>query len=63
VKKPKASDYQDMVQALILHAASEYKCLIATEDVFPDMATQNKWAKKAWKDACAAADERYKLAD
>jgi len=39
MKKPKASDYQDVVQALILRAASEYECLIATEDVFPDMAT------------------------
>ena len=62
-KKPKASDYQDVVQALILRAASEYECLIATEDAFPDTATRNKWAKKAWKNACAAADEKYELAD
>ena len=62
-KKPKASDYQDVVQALILRAASEYESSIATEDAFPDTATQHKWAKRAWKNTCAVANEKYELVD
>ncbi len=62
-KKPKASDYKDVVQALIFRAASEYECLVATECAFPDTAMRNKWAKKAWKNACIAADENYELSD
>ena len=62
-KKPKASDYQDVVQALILRAASEYKSSIATEDAFPDTATRHKWAKRAWKNACVVANEKYELVD
>jgi len=52
-----------VVQALIFYAVSEYECLVATEDAFPDTATQNKWVKKAWKNACAAADKKYESAD
>ena len=62
-KKPKASDYEDIVQALILRAASEYECLVVTQDAFPDTAIRNKWAKKVWKNACVAAEEKYDLVD
>ncbi len=58
-KKPKASDYKDVVQVLILHVASEYECLVATECAFPDTVMRNK----AWKNACIAADENYELSD
>jgi len=62
-KNPKASDYEDVANALILRAASEYECLIATEDAFPDMAKRNKWARKTWKGACAAAGEHFEITD
>lgn len=62
-RKPKASDYVDVVHALILRAASEYESLIVTRDAFPDTAMQNKWAKLAWKNAGLAADESYPLLD
>lgn len=62
-KNPKASDYEDVAHALILRAASEYECFISTDDAFPDTAKRNKWAKKTWKSACAAANEHYEISD
>lgn len=63
-RKPKASDYIDVVQALILRAASEYESLISTRDAFPDTAKKNKWARLAWKNAGLAAQEMsYPLLD
>lgn len=46
-KKPKASDYDDTVQALILRAASKYEALVSTQDSFPDTILRLKWARKA----------------
>ena len=43
-KKPKASDYEDIVQALILRAASQYEALVSTQDSFPDTTQRLKWA-------------------
>jgi hypothetical protein len=62
-KKPKAADYEDIVNALIVRAAAEYESLISTKDAFPDTATRNKWAKKCWINAGIDADERYVLTD
>jgi len=62
-KNPKASNYEDVVHALILRAASEYECFISTDDAFPDTAKRNKWAKIAWKSACAAANEHYEISE
>ena len=62
-RKPKASDYVDVVNALILRAASEYESLISTRDAFPDTAKKNKWARLAWKNAGLAAKEMYPLLD
>jgi hypothetical protein len=62
-KKPKAADYEDIVNALIVRAASEYESLISTKDAFPDTATRNKWAKKCWTNAGNVADEHYVLTD
>jgi hypothetical protein len=62
-KKPKAADYEDIVNALIVRAASEYEALISTKNSFPDTATRNKWAKKCWTNAANAADEHYMLTD
>ena len=62
-RKPKASNYVDVVNALILRAASEYESLISTKDAFPDTAKKNKWARLAWKNAGLAAKEMYPLLD
>lgn len=62
-RKPKAGDYIDVVNALIIRAASEYESFVSTKDAFPDTAKRNKWAKLAWKNAGLAADEQYPLLD
>lgn len=62
-RKPKASDYVDVVHALVLRAASEYESFISTKDAFPDTSKKNKWAKLAWKNAGLAAEETYPLLD
>lgn len=62
-KKLKASDYEDVVRAIILRAASEYESLVSTADALPDTAKRFKWAQQAWKNACAVAEESYKLTD
>lgn len=62
-KKPKASDFIDVVHALIIRAASEYECMICTKDAFPDTAKRNKWVKICWTNAGRLADENYTLID
>lgn len=62
-KKPKASDYVDVVHALIIRAASEYESYISTKDAFPDTGKRNKWARLSWKNAGLAAGEEYPLLD
>ncbi|KAF9470582.1 hypothetical protein BDN70DRAFT_901991 [Pholiota conissans] len=39
LKKPKASDFIDIIQALIIHTTFKYESLISTKDAFPDTAT------------------------
>ena len=62
-KRPKASDYEDVVEALILRAAFEYESLISTINAFPGTTLRHKWANQAWKNAGLDADENYKLTD
>ena len=62
-KKPKASDYEDIVQALILRAASQYEALVSTQDSFPDTAQRLKWARKSWSDANNNAGHEYEITD
>jgi hypothetical protein len=62
-KKPKASDYEDIVQALILRAASQYEALVTTQDSFPDTPLRLKWAHKSWSDANNDAGYEYEITD
>ncbi|KAF8960928.1 hypothetical protein BDZ97DRAFT_1760386 [Flammula alnicola] len=62
-KKLKASDFEEVVRALILRAASEYESLVSTSDALPDTAKRFKWARQSWKNACLAAEEPYKITD
>jgi hypothetical protein len=62
-KKPKASDYEDVVHALILRAASQYEASVSTQDSFPDTTQRLKWARKSWSDANNDADLEYEITD
>ncbi|KAF8950927.1 hypothetical protein BDZ97DRAFT_1933152 [Flammula alnicola] len=62
-KKLKASDFEEVVRALILRAASEYESLVSTSDALPDTAKRFKWTRQSWKNACLAAEESYKITD
>ena len=43
-KRPKASDYEDIVEGLILRATFEYESLISTINTFSGTTLQHKWA-------------------
>lgn len=60
-KSPKAGDYEDVVQALILRAAAEYEGLISTKDAWPTTTLRYKWAVKSWKNANRDAEENYQI--
>jgi hypothetical protein len=57
--KPKTADYEDVVQALLIHAMHEYESRIVGISPYPDSAIQSKWAKICWKEACSVAVEDY----
>ncbi|KAI0669331.1 hypothetical protein C8Q78DRAFT_977934, partial [Trametes maxima] len=59
--KPKASDYEPHVYSLILRACHQYEALIATENAFPDLETQDAWATRVWTIVCTGANMFYKL--
>jgi hypothetical protein len=62
-KKPKASDYENVVQALILRAAFEYEALVSTKNAFPDTTLRHKWALKVWKNTMKDTDEHFEMTD
>jgi len=43
--KPKASDYEDGVEKMLLNAIHEYACLILSTDAFSNETKQTQWAK------------------
>jgi hypothetical protein len=50
--KPRAADYEDGVEKMLLNAMHEYSCLILTTDTFPDEMKQTQWAETTWRTAC-----------
>ena len=46
--RPRATDYDDLSKELILQAATVYRCLLSTEDAFPDLAPETEMVKEAW---------------
>jgi hypothetical protein len=46
--RPRASDYEDLAKEFILLAATVYRCLLSTENAFPDLATEANMVKEAW---------------
>lgn len=57
--KPKASDYEDGVEKMLLNAMHEYACLILATDAFPSEAKQTQWAKATWRAACEEVGVHY----
>ena len=57
--KPKAADYEDRVEKMLLNAMHEYACLILTVDAFPNEVKQTQWAEAAWRAACDEVGVHY----
>jgi hypothetical protein len=61
--KPKAADYKDDMQALLLRAMHEYESRIVSVSPYPDLANQSKWAKICWKEACHVTVKDYGMTE
>jgi len=57
--KPKASDYEDGVEKMLLSAMHEYACLILSTDAFPNEGKQTQWAEATWRAACEEIGVHY----
>jgi hypothetical protein len=57
--KPKASDYEDGIEKMLLKAMHEYACLILATDMFPDEMKQTQWAHATWQAACEEVGNHY----
>jgi hypothetical protein len=47
--RPKARDYDDAAKEIILQAATIYRCLLSTENGFPELAVETEMVKLAWE--------------
>ncbi|KAJ7495744.1 hypothetical protein B0H11DRAFT_2276744 [Mycena galericulata] len=63
--KPKAADYEPVVEALLLRTCAEYSARIVARKSFPPASLQLEWARECWNNAGRAAQEkeRYALTD
>lgn len=57
--KPKAADYEDGVEKMLLNAMHEYACLILSTEAFPNEVKQTQWAKATWQAACDEVGMHY----
>ena len=62
-KRPKASDYEEVVGALLVRAMFDYEGLVSTHDAFPDLALRRQWTLRCWKQALKDADELIEISD
>ncbi|KAJ7579725.1 hypothetical protein C8J56DRAFT_896999 [Mycena floridula] len=60
-KVPKASDYVEGMEQLILDAAREYACFIIGTAALPTPTLHSETAKRIWSQTCAKVDEAYQL--
>ena len=49
--RPKARDYDDVAKEIILQAATIYRCLLGTNNGFPELAAETDLVKLAWDNA------------
>ncbi|KAF7349789.1 hypothetical protein MVEN_01278900 [Mycena venus] len=59
--KPNASDYEPIVEALLLRACAEYSARCVGLGSFPPMALQYQWADECFNNSCTSSSQRYKL--
>ncbi|KAF7328217.1 hypothetical protein MVEN_02561500 [Mycena venus] len=59
--KPNASDYEPIVEAVLLRACAEYSARCVGLNGFPPTTRQFQWADECFNNACIAAKVRYKL--
>jgi hypothetical protein len=60
---PKASNYVDVVNAILVRSMFDYEGLVSTHDTFPSFVLRRHWAMRCWKKASNDADEFYDLSD
>ena len=61
--RPKASDYNDIGQALILRTAHDYENRIVAINAFPSTTLQDKWAQSCWKGALQVSHEEFTITE
>ncbi|EDQ99159.1 uncharacterized protein LACBIDRAFT_317504 [Laccaria bicolor S238N-H82] len=61
--RAKASDYNDVVNAILVRTMFDYEGLVSTHDAFPSSDLRRQWALRCWKMASKDADEFYNLSD
>jgi hypothetical protein len=49
--RPKARDYDDVAKEIILQAATIYRCLLSTNNGFPELVAETALVKLAWENA------------
>ncbi|KAJ6580263.1 hypothetical protein B0H10DRAFT_2235393 [Mycena sp. CBHHK59/15] len=59
--KPNASDYEPIVEALLLRACAEYSARCVGLNGFPPVAVQYQWADECFNNSCTSSNQRYKL--
>lgn len=62
-KRPKASDYEEVVAALLVRAMFDYEGLVSTHDAFPDLSLRRQWTLRCWKQALKDADEQIEISE
>jgi hypothetical protein len=62
-KRPKASDYEEVVGALLVRAMFDYEGLVSTHDAFPDLSLRRQWTLQCWKQVLKDADEWIEISE
>jgi hypothetical protein len=61
LSKTKASDYETVVEAMILRSCKDFEAAIVSHSAFPNHEEKARWVKDAWAVAGAIAKEDFKL--
>lgn len=62
-RRAKASDYDDISQAIILRTMREYESRIVGVYAFPDTPQATKWVSRCWKSSNQIAGEKFDITD
>jgi hypothetical protein len=54
--RPRASDFDELTQAVLDTTIAEYRAVICTEDPFLDMISNQEISAQVWVNACATLD-------